>query len=175
MFEKRKDGRIAEQPVSSVATTQTPMPAEQRPVPTAPKPAGASVIGPGLAVSGNLSGKMDVVIAGQFEGTVDLPENEVRIAEGSRVRANIKAAAVEIEGQMVGDVQGTDKVVLSASGRMEGNILAPRLVLADGAKFKGSIDMDPAQPTVRPAAGQAVQKPTGGEPRKPVEVKKATA
>ena len=171
MFEKRKDGRAVEQPVPGVAATQAPAPVPQRPAP-APEPAGASVIGPGLAVSGNLSGKMDVVIAGQFEGTVDLPDNEVRIAEGSRVRANIKAATVEIEGQMTGDVQGTDKVVLSASGRMEGNILAPRLILADGAKFKGSIDMDPAQPA---AAGQAAQKRASAEPRKPVEVKKATA
>jgi glucose dehydrogenase len=77
MFDKRKDGgRGAEPPVSGVAATQTQTPVERRPAP-APRRAAASVIGPGLAVSGNLTGNMDVVIAGEFEGTVDLPAGTI--------------------------------------------------------------------------------------------------
>lgn len=181
MFDKRKDGsRGVEPPLQSAATAQPEPRAAQRAEPAA-KQLAASVIGPGLAISGNLSGTMDVVIGGQFEGVIDLPENHVRIADGSRVHANVKASTVEIEGQMTGDVEGMDKVVLSTSGRMEGNILAPRVILVDGAKFKGSIDMSPAeplagQPAAKRAAGQTAQKPATGEQRpQPTEIKKATA
>ena len=71
---------------------------------------------------------------------------------------------IKIAGQVRGDVNGTEKVVISSSGNVHGNIVAPRMTLEDGAIFKGSIDMDPGEP-----AKAQVAKPVKKLPEKPVE------
>ena len=137
MFDKRKDA----DPLTPAA-----QPTPQRPAAGPPpgRPVAAkATIGPTIVINGNISGDEDVVISGQCEGTINLPKHTLTVQSSGHVRADVAANVVQIEGQVEGDVDGVDKVVLTATGRMEGNIKAPRVIVNDGAKFKGSIDMDP--------------------------------
>ena len=149
MFDKRKD---------QARPTQTPPAPARRPAseppPTAtqqPAPAGPAVIGVALLVNGDLSGDEDVTVAGRFLGKLSLPKNSLLVSKGGHVEADVLASAVQIEGRVVGDIRCSDKVIITATGQMEGTIVAPRVILVDGGKFKGSIDMDPPAETKRPA------------------------
>lgn len=137
MFDKRKDAdpmTPTPQPSAQAATAGPPQPGR----PSAAK----ATIGPTIVINGRISGDEDVVISGQCEGTISLPKHTLTIQPSGHVRADVVANVVQVEGQVEGDVDGVDKVVLTATGRMEGNIKAPRVIVNDGAKFKGSIDMD---------------------------------
>ena len=101
------------------------------------------MIGPTIKIKGNVTGDENLVIEGTVDGSVELSGHDLTIGQSGRVMANLNAKTVKIEGQITGDVTGTEKVILCKSGRVEGNIVAPRVTLEDGAKFKGSIDMDP--------------------------------
>ena len=104
--------------------------------------AGKATIGSTTFVKGDLSGDEDVVIAGQFEGAIDLPNHTLTIIESGQVRANIQAAVVVVQGEATGDVVGVTKVVVVRTGRVRGNIKSPSVIIDDGAVFNGSIDMD---------------------------------
>ncbi len=101
------------------------------------------MIGPSIHIKGTVSGDEDLLIQGKVEGTIDLGDHEVAVGQSGKVTADIKAKTVKIEGEVAGDVTGSEKVVIAKSGRVRGNIVAPRVTLEDGAIFKGSIDMDP--------------------------------
>lgn len=101
------------------------------------------MIGPSIKIKGEVSGEEDLVIQGKVEGTIDLGTNEVSVGQSGQVFADIKAKMVKIDGEVTGDITGNENVVISKSGKVRGNIVAPRVTLEDGAIFKGSIDMDP--------------------------------
>lgn len=101
------------------------------------------MIGSSIVIKGTVSGDEDLVIQGQVEGNIELGKHEVTVGESGRVAADINAKTVRIDGEVTGDVSGGEKVVISKSGNVRGNIVAPRVTLEDGAIFKGSIDMDP--------------------------------
>lgn len=123
------------------------------------------MIGPSITIKGEVSGDEDLLIQGKVEGTINLNDNELSVGESGKVQADIKAKIIKIEGEVTGDITGNEKVVISKSGNVRGNIVAPRVTLEDGAIFKGSIDMDPGgaaaskspltdkQPANSPAAG----------------------
>ncbi len=134
--------------------------------------AAKATIGPSIVIKGELSGDEDVVIAGEFEGSIDLPNQAVTVTASGQVRADVKANVVEIQGELHGDVDGVGKVLITKTGRMQGNIVSPRVILDDGAKFKGNIDMNPAPVAVskpaKPRPSPAVASPAGdgaGTPR----------
>lgn len=102
------------------------------------------MIGPTIKIKGDISGDENLVIEGTVEGTVTLPGYDVAVGQSGEVSADIKANVVRIDGEVTGDISGVEKVVVSKNGRVKGNIVAPRVTLEDGAKFKGNIDMDPA-------------------------------
>ena len=164
MFDKRRD-----------TDSVTPAPAPTPQAAPAGAPAGRAVaakasIGPTIVINGHISGDEDMVISGTCEGTINLPKHTLTIQPGGHVRADVAANVVQIEGQVEGDVDGVDKVVLAATGRMEGNIKAPRVIVNDGAKFKGSIDMDPGltdteKPKPAPAAKPAAKPKLTGDGR----------
>jgi cytoskeletal protein CcmA (bactofilin family) len=122
---------------------------EQAAAATAPRPAPAPVIGallgPSIRIKGEISGEESLVVEGQVEGTVDLSAHDLTIGQAGRVRANVAANVINIKGELYGDMAAREKVVISKTGRVQGNIVAPRVTLEDGAKFKGSIDMDPTE------------------------------
>ena len=101
------------------------------------------MIGKTIQVKGSITGSENLVIEGTVDGSIDLPQNDLTIGESGQVTANLVAKVVKVDGQVTGDISGSEKVVISKSGKVKGNIVAPRVTLEDGAKFKGSIDMDP--------------------------------
>ena len=101
------------------------------------------MIGPSIKIKGVVSGDEDLVIQGKVEGTIELKQNELAVGPSGVVSADIHANVVKIDGEVTGDITGNEKVVISKSGNVRGNIIAPRVTLEDGAIFKGSIDMDP--------------------------------
>ena len=115
------------------------------------------MIGSTIKIKGDISGEENLVIEGKVEGTVSLKGHDLSVGQSGEVRADVTASIVRIDGEVTGDITGVEKVVVSKNGRVKGNIVAPRVTLEDGAKFKGSIDMDPAEstsakPTPKPAA-----------------------
>ncbi len=102
------------------------------------------MIGPSITIKGEVTGEEDLLIHGKVEGTINLTGNQVSVGESGEVYANIQAKVIKIDGKVTGDITGIEKVVISKSGNVRGNIVAPRVMLEDGAIFKGSIDMDPA-------------------------------
>ncbi len=116
------------------------------------------MIGPSIVIKGTVSGDEDLVVQGKVEGTIDLKDNEVSVGQSGKVDADINAKVVKVDGEVSGDISGGEKVVISKSGNVRGNIVAPRVTLEDGAIFKGSIDMDPGDQAASKVS-LAAQKP----------------
>jgi len=102
---------------------------------------GKAVIGPSIKIKGELTGEEDLVIQGRVEGRIELKKNNVTVGKKGHVQADIYGKIISIEGEVDGDLFGTEKIIVRQSGIVRGNMTAPRVNLEDGAKFKGSIDM----------------------------------
>lgn len=101
-----------------------------------------AVIGPKIRFKGELAGEEDLLIQGQVEGTIDLKNNTLTVGKQGVVKANVIAKTVTIEGTVEGDLFGQERISILASSNVKGNIIADRVILEDGAKFRGSIDMN---------------------------------
>jgi len=100
-----------------------------------------TVIGSSIVIDGEISGDEDLVIQGTVKGKISLRES--LFVEGSGVvEADIETQNVEIAGRVTGNIQATDKVELKADCRVVGDVKAPRILIADGASFKGNVHMD---------------------------------
>ncbi len=108
-----------------------------------------SVIGPTLVFKGELSADEDLVIEGHIEGTIAHHKKHLTVGKQGRVRANIHASSVIVEGQLIGDIHSEGVVSLANGADVRGNIYCGRIVMEDGARFKGKIDMgEPLKVTV---------------------------
>ncbi len=116
-----------------------------------------SVLSPSIAIKGDISGTEDLVLEGKMEGTINLPKNEILIGPDGQVKADLTALKVSIEGRVTGDIRGSERVVIKHSGKVEGNIVAPRVVLEDGCQFKGSVEMNTDATASREAASTRPQ------------------
>lgn len=103
----------------------------------------AAVIGPSISIDGDLRGEEDLIIEGEVSGTVQLKSNSLTIGAQGKVKADVYAHSVYVEGYMEGDLYGSERVSIRKSAQIRGNITSPRVSLEDGARFKGSIEMDP--------------------------------
>lgn len=124
-------------------------------------PAATTHIAPGAKITGEVNGTSDLVVDGELEGQVRLESNVTIGAEG-RVQGDIVARSVRIGGRVVGNVQGHEKVEILPSGRLEGDVAAPRVVLAEGAFFKGKVEMTGKAAPAPTAAAAAAPKKEGG-------------
>ena len=106
------------------------------------RPGNIATIGPSIFIKGELSGEEDLMIQGRVEGTINLKQNHLTIGQEGKVNANIHAHTIVVEGTHKGDIFGEEKVIIKKTGNVNGNVSAPRVSLEDGAKFKGSMDMD---------------------------------
>ena len=97
-------------------------------------------LGPNITIDGTISGSEPVLIEGTVRGKINLT-NDLRIGTKARVEATVHAKNVTVEGRLNGDVSADDRVELIASATVDGNIKAPKIVVAEGAKFRGSVDM----------------------------------
>jgi len=119
----------------------------------AAEPRGRAVIGESIRIEGDVSGEEDLLVQGQVEGKIDLAKNNVTVGRPGRVKADIHGRSISVEGKVQGNLFADEQVVVRESGEVRGNITAPRVSLEDGAKFKGSIDMEPkARPNSEPKA-----------------------
>lgn len=101
-----------------------------------------ATIGTSISIKGDLTGEEDLVIQGRVDGKVDMKQNNVTIGKNGRVKADIYGKLISIEGEVEGNLFGQDQIVVRGTGVVRGNISAPRVAIEDGARFKGSIDMD---------------------------------
>lgn len=99
------------------------------------------MIGAKVKITGDIVSSEDLLIEGEVSGTVSLKDHELVVGNSGKLQANVNAKTVRIEGEVRGDINGQERVIISASGNVEGNLIAPRVILEDGGRFKGSIDM----------------------------------
>ena len=110
------------------------------------------MIGPSIVIKGEVTGEEDLLVQGRVEGKINLQGNQVSIGETGEVYADVHAKVIQINGKVTGDITGKEKVIISKSGNVHGNI-------------KGSIDMDPAEasgnkaPVVPHQSGQSSPPP----------------
>ncbi|MBI3178996.1 MAG: polymer-forming cytoskeletal protein [Deltaproteobacteria bacterium] len=100
-----------------------------------------TVIGSTIVIDGEINGGEDLVILGTVKGKILLKESLYVEASGT-VEADIETQNVEVSGKVTGNISASDKVELKTQCRMTGDIKAPRILIADGAAFKGNVDMD---------------------------------
>ena len=98
-------------------------------------------IGKSVVIKGELTGSEDLTIEGHVEGKIELRQNVLTIGPNGKIKAQVYAKAVIILGEVVGNVTATEKVDLRDNGSIDGDITAPRVAIAEGAHFRGSIDM----------------------------------
>jgi cytoskeletal protein CcmA (bactofilin family) len=112
-------------------------------------------IGSTILIKGDLSGDEDLLIEGRVEGKIELTKHNVTIGKNGRVKADVYGKVITIEGEVHGNLFGEDQLVLRQSSNVRGNMVAPRVILEDGADFKGSIDMSPKAPGQKEATPSA--------------------
>lgn len=101
-------------------------------------------VGGSISISGDLMGDEDLTIEGKVKGKIELKNHNLTIGVNGRIEAEVFAKSVVIMGNMIGDVNASERVEIKESGSLQGNIRSPRLFIADGARFKGSVDMERA-------------------------------
>lgn len=114
-------------------------------------------IGKSISIKGDLTGNEDLVIEGTVEGKVDLPSNELTIGESGKVRADVHAKSVIVVGTVSGNVSAAERIEIQSTGLVEGDVRGPRLVIQEGARLNGSVEMGDvkASPAGAPKAVQA--------------------
>jgi cytoskeletal protein CcmA (bactofilin family) len=111
-------------------------------------------IGKSIIIKGELSGSEDLTIEGQVDGKIELQDHVLTIGSNGHIKAHIAAKSIVVLGQVTGNLTATEKVDIRENGSVEGDIVAPRVAIADGSHFRGSIDMqrkEPSATTDRPA------------------------
>lgn len=106
------------------------------------KAAPTAVIGPKITFKGELSGEEDLLILGRVEGNIDLKGNHLTIGSQGVIKANVIARTITVEGSVEGDIVASEHIAIKSASQVKGNLKAERVTLEDGAKFRGSIDMD---------------------------------
>ena len=125
-----------------------------------------SVIGPTLVFKGELTADEDLIIEGHIEGTISHHNKHLTVGEKGRVMADIHASSVIVLGHLVGNIHSEGMVSLAKTADVKGNIFCGRIVMADGAKFKGKIDMGkPATATSMPKASEEDKTAGSKKPR----------
>jgi cytoskeletal protein CcmA (bactofilin family) len=98
-------------------------------------------IGKSVIIKGDLSGSEDLTIEGQVEGKIELRQNILTIGANAKIKAQVFAKTVIVQGEVQGNVTATERVDIRDNGSVDGDLSAPRIAIADGAHFRGSIDM----------------------------------
>ena len=127
--------------------------------PTAPSPGGSATIGKAVMIKGQIYSREDLVIDGEVEGSVELQEHRLTVGPNGKVQAGITAREIIVLGSIHGNVEATDKIDIRKDAKLVGDIKTARIVIEDGAYFKGSIDIakpevgkqQPTQKVVAPA------------------------
>ena len=121
----------------------------------------AAVIGRSIQINGDLRGGEDLRIEGDVSGTVELKNSALTIGKEGRVKADVYARSIAVDGEIRGDLYAVERVSVHVNARVQGNIIAPKVSIEEGAHFKGSIEMDPAavEKALGKTAATVVEKP----------------
>lgn len=125
-------------------------PGQAVPVSTPPAPRSnpglpAASIGASILIKGDLEGTEDLAIHGRLEGTISLRKNHVLVGRDGKLKGDVYGRSIHVEGDVRGNLYGSQEVILRTSGRVQGNIVSPRVTLENGSRFKGAIDMEGAR------------------------------
>jgi cytoskeletal protein CcmA (bactofilin family) len=104
----------------------------------------SAVIGRSIQINGDLRGDEDLRIEGDVNGTVELKNNSLTIGKEGRVKADVYARSIAVDGETKGDLYATERISIHVNARVQGNVISPRVSIEEGAHFKGSIEMNPA-------------------------------
>jgi cytoskeletal protein CcmA (bactofilin family) len=122
-------------------------------------------IGKSVVIKGELNGSEDLTIEGQVEGTIQLRDHVLTIGSNGKIKAQVFAKAVIIFGEVTGNVTASEKVDIRDNGSVDGDIISPRVAIAEGAHFRGTVDMQRKGPAQ--GVPQASAKPAVPEAAKP--------
>jgi cytoskeletal protein CcmA (bactofilin family) len=139
IFGKPPDPNKPAEPVAPGRPAPPPPPSSPGAPPTVGRP-GVCVIGPKTTIKGEITGDEDLVIEGNVEGQIRITR-DLRVAPGGVLKATVEAQSLVVSGEIVGDCQAQGRVEIQATGRLTGNIRAPKIVIAEGAMFRGNSDM----------------------------------
>src|SRR5437867_6414183 len=118
-------------------------------------------IGKSVVIKGELNGSEDLTIEGHVEGTIQLRDHVLTIGPNGRIKAQVFAKSVIVLGEVTGNVTASDKVDIRDNGSVDGDIVSPRVAIAEGAHFRGSVDMQ------RKAASAQQQQQPKAEAKQP--------
>jgi cytoskeletal protein CcmA (bactofilin family) len=151
MWDKKETGaRPAPEPVTATPTyTHTAEPV---------RPGRTANIGASIQIKGELQGDEDLTIDGRVEGKIELREHNLTIGPNGRIKADLYAKNIVISGEVTGSAFAAERVEIAPSGRLAGDITAPRITIADGAHFKGSVDMERGQAARATGAKEEVRR-----------------
>lgn len=127
---------------------------------------GAATIGKAVKISGNIYSREDLYVDGELEGTVEAMEHKLTIGPNGTVKATIKAREVVALGSITGNVEATEKIEIRKDARLTGDIRTARIIIEDGAYFKGSIDIVKPEPK---AAPKQTAQPASAAPAAPAQ------
>jgi len=141
-------------PAAPVASTTQPAGAQTTLQPEAPRQIGRDLvnIGKSVVIKGELAGSEDLTIEGHVEGKIELKDHVLTIGPNGKIKAQVFAKSVIVLGEVNGNVTATEKVDIRDNGSVDGDIVSPRVAIAEGAHFRGSVDMQR-----KAAAGPAVK------------------
>src|SRR5579875_547228 len=173
MWTKRKEDELPQRPERPAGTPSvsaaephrresTSMSSAVRSFDNEPVPVrtGSAALGKNVTVKGQIFAREDLTIDGEVEGTVECQEHRLTIGPNARVQAGLKAREIIIHGSIQGNVDATDKIDIKKEAKLVGDIKTSRIVIEDGAYFKGSIDISKpsaAKPAPQPAPAVSQQ------------------
>src|SRR5689334_17750781 len=139
----KRDDNVRQAPPAAPAPTPTPAPAPRpdRQEMSHPMERDIVNIGKSVVIKGELNGSEDLTIEGHVEGTIQLRDHVLTIGPNGRIKAQVFAKAVIVLGEVTGNVTASEKVDIRDNGSVDGDIIAPRVAIAEGAHFRGSVDM----------------------------------
>lgn len=140
---KRNESSESQEPTAAPPRQAPEARAPQEPIAAKPSsPARPSArLGESVVITGEISGSEDLTIEGRVDGTVESRKHTVVIGHQATVKAQIFAKEVVVLGKVIGNVSATSKVEIRENGTVEGDLVSPSVAIAEGATFRGSIDM----------------------------------
>lgn len=108
-------------------------------------------IGKSVVIKGELSGSEDLTIEGNVDGRIDLRENVLTIGPNGKIKAEVFAKSIIVLGEVTGNITASEKVDIRDNGSVDGDIASPRVAIAEGAHFRGSVDMQRAAAAAKAA------------------------
>jgi cytoskeletal protein CcmA (bactofilin family) len=163
MWNKRKEEEYPPKPPATPAAPASQI-KENAPMSTNPAPShhptesrGPAVIGKSVMIKGQIFSREDLTIDGEIDGSVELHEHRLTVGPNGKLQAGVKAREVVVLGTIHGNVEASDKIDIRKDAKLVGDIKTARIVIEDGAYFKGSIDI--ARPEAARAPAPAQSKP----------------